>query len=204
MSKTAKQPESFSKTLNDWLKNSPDKTLSGLITMAGEKSFAVLFVIMMALPALPIPTGGVTHVTEILTVIGSSQLIIGRRTIWIPRRWRKLDIGKFMTGRAVTKLIGVIAWFENWSRQRWSGLLAKRPVITLLGLIITLFTVAAFVAVPFSGLDTLPAMGVVVISLGMILEDSLMVLLGIILGSVGIGLEIAAGTALYSGLTHLF
>lgn len=204
MTKQMANQEVFSKTLNHWLRTSPDKTVKGLIEMSEEKSFAVLFLILMALPALPLPTGGVTHVTEILTVIGSLQLMFGRRTIWIPKRWLKMDIGKFMTGKAVKKFIGVIEWFERWSRRRWSGLLTFRPVVSLVGLIITVFTVAAFVAPPFSGLDTLPALGVVIMSLGLILEDSLMVAFGVVVGVVGIGVEIAAGTALYSGLTHLF
>ncbi len=194
----------FSKELHRWLKTADDKTLGGLITLFGEKSFAIIFLLLLALPALPIPTGGVTHVTELIAMLVCLQLIIGRTTIWLPRRWRKLDAGKFLEGKAAGKLIGFIEWFERLSRQRWSGLLVRTPVPSLIGLVILLFTVAAFVAPPFSGLDTLPAMGVVVISLGLILEDSLIVLAGTLIGIGGIALELAAGTALYSGITHLF
>lgn len=204
MPKQFSDQEAFSKSLNHWLKTSKDKTLRGLIEVTAEKSFAIIFLIMMALPALPIPTGGVTHVTELITVLGSIQLIFGRRTIWLPDRWLKVDVGKFMTGKAVTKFIGVIEWFERKSRRRWSAFLVQRPVVSFSGLSITFFTIAAFVAVPFSGLDTLPALGVVVMSLGIILEDTYLWLAGIVIGSVGIGIEIAAGTALYSGITHLF
>ena len=124
--------------------------------------------------------------------------------IWLPKRWEKFNAGKFLRGKAGTKLIGLVVWFERFSRQRWSGLLVRQPVPSLLGLIILIFTVAAFVAPPFSGLDTLPAMGVVVISLGLILEDSLIVLAGTIVGIAGIAVELVAGTALYSGITHVF
>lgn len=194
----------FSKELHRWLKTADDKTLGGLIRLFGEKSFAIIFLLLMALPALPIPTGGVTHVTELITMLACLQLIIGRKTVWLPKRWQKLNAGKFVEGKAGSKLIGFITWFERLSRQRWGGLLTQKPLLSLIGLIILLFTIAAFVAPPFSGLDTLPAMGVVVISLALILEDSLILLGGIIIGGAGIGLEIAAGTALYSGITHLF
>lgn len=196
--------EIFSKSLRHWLKTSKNQTLAELIKVTAEKSFAIIFLLMMALPALPIPTGGVTHVTELITLLGALQLIVGRRTIWLPKRWLKVDVGKFMTGKAVSKLISVIEWFERKSRRRWSGFLVQRPVVSFTGVFITIFTIAAFVAVPFSGLDTLPALGVVVMSLGLILEDTLIWVIGIAVGSVGIGVEIAAGTALYSGLTHLF
>jgi hypothetical protein len=204
MPKHFSDQEVFSKSLRHWLKTSKNQTLDELIKVTAEKSFAIIFLLMMALPALPIPTGGITHVTELITLLGALQLIIGRRTIWLPKRWLKVDVGKFMTGKAVSKLISVVEWFERKSRRRWSGFLVQRPVVSFTGIFITIFTIAAFVAVPFSGLDTLPALGVVIMSLGLILEDTLIWIIGIAIGSVGIGVEIAAGTALYSGLTHLF
>jgi hypothetical protein len=191
-------------TLEHWLKNSDDTTLGGLTETFAEKAFAIIFLLLMALPALPLPTGGVTHVTEVIVALVCLELIAGRRTIWLPKRWQKIDAGKFMRGKAGRRLLGVIRWFEKFSRRRLGGLLAQRWMLSVIGLIVLIFTVAAFVAPPFSGLDTLPALGVVVISLALILEDILLVLAGIIIGIIGIGVEIAAGTALYSGLTHLF
>jgi hypothetical protein len=194
----------FSKELHHWLRIADDKTLGGMSKLFGEKSFAIIFLLLMALPALPIPTGGITHVTEIICMLVSLQLIVGRKTIWLPKRWQKLNAGKFLEGKAGSKLIGFISWFERFSRHRWGGLLTRTPVPNLIGLVILLFTMAAFVAPPFSGLDTLPALGVVVISLALILEDSLVVLAGILIGAGGIALEVAAGTALYEGVTHIF
>ena len=48
---------------------------------------------------------------------------------------------------------------------------------------------------PFSGLDTLPALGVVVVSVGVLLEDFAIVSLGLFVGVAGIALEIALGRA---------
>jgi hypothetical protein len=194
----------FSRQLEQWLKSSDDKSLDGLIKLFGEKAFAIIFLILMALPALPIPTGGVTHVTELITLLAALQLIIGRRTLWLPKRWRKLNGGKFMAGKAGGKLISIIKWFERWSRPRGRGVLAYPLMRSLLGVLVVVLTVAAFVAPPFSGLDTLPAMGVVIISLGIILEDVLIILPGVIVGGSGIALEITAGAGLYHGLKHFF
>ena len=195
-------PPAFSEELYEWLKNGGDQTLIGLNRLFGEKTFAIAFLLLMALPALPLPTGGLTHITEIITMLLSLELIAGRRTVWLPRRWRQVDVGKMLRGRAVGRLIAFIAWFERLSRRRWSSLLTRRPVLSAVGLVILLFTVAAFVAPPFSGLDTLPALGVVIMSLALILEDGLILLAGIIIGIAGIGLEITAGAALYDGLKH--
>jgi hypothetical protein len=205
MGKTAaKQPEAFSVTLDKWLRSRKKKTLENLIELFQEKAFAIIFLLMMALPALPLPTGGVTHVTELITMLGALQMVIGRKTIWLPQKWLKKDIGNFLKGKAVSKLIGVIVWFEGWSKRRGAGLLANRAVLSVIGVLIFILTLAAFGAPPFSGLDTLPALGVVIISLALILEDILLVVLGFLIGAGGIALELAAGKALYTGLTHFF
>ena len=198
------KPQPFSQSLETWLGSSKDTTLAGLNKVFAEKSFAIIFLLLMALPALPIPTGGFTHVTSLVAMLISLQLIVGRQNIWLPKRWLKINIGKFMSGKAIVRLIKVIQWFERLSRRRLGGLLGRRLVLSILGMIILVFTAGATVAPPFSGLDTLPSLGVVVISLALILEDALIVLIGIIIGAVGIGLELAAGTAIYSGILHFF
>ena len=65
-------------------------------------------------------------------------------------------------------------------------------------------SVAAFVAPPFTGLDTLPALGVVLLSLGVLLEDVAVVLLALIAGVIGVTLEIFLGTAAVHGVSNLF
>ena len=196
--------EPFSITLHKWLSGKGDKTLLALIQVFKEKSFAIIFLLMMAIPSLPLPTGGITHVTEAVAILVSLELIAGRTTIWLPNRWLKVNVGKFMSGKPVQKLLKLIEWFERRSRRRGAGILVMRPVLSLVGLVVLIFTVAAFVAPPFSGLDTLPSLGVLIISLGLILEDIVVLLAGVLVGIGGIALEIAAGTALYSGLTHFF
>lgn len=196
-------PKPFSQTLQAWLKGR-DTTLGGLSQVFAEKSFAVIFILMMALPALPLPTGGVTHITELVTMLLSLELLAARRTIWLPKRWRRIDAGKFMSGKAGSRLIRFVAWLERRPWPGFGGWLAQPWSVPLIGLLVLVFTLAAFVAPPFSGLDTLPALGVVIISLAVILEDTPFLALGIVSGATGIALELAAGTALYKGLTHFF
>ncbi len=197
------RPRTFSGELQGWLKTGDDKTLAGLNRLFGEKTFAIAFLLLMALPALPIPTGGITHVTEIITMLLCLELITGRKSVWLPERWLATDVGKPLSGKAAGRLISFIEWFERRSRRRLSRLLVRRPVLSALGLIMLVFAAAAFLAPPFSGLDTLPSLGVVVVSLGLILEDGLILLLGIVIGAVGIGLEFTAETALYHTVKHL-
>lgn len=65
-------------------------------------------------------------------------------------------------------------------------------------------TAGAFFAPPFSGLDTLPALGVVLLSLGFLLEDILVALPGAIVGATGVVLELTLGSLAFHALGNLF
>jgi hypothetical protein len=60
------------------------------------------------------------------------------------------------------------------------------------------------VAPPFSGLDTLPALGVVLLSLSIILRDVVFVVAGGIVGTGGVVLIVALGRAAAHLFTSLF
>jgi hypothetical protein len=75
--------------------------------------------------------------------------------------------------------------------------------LRLLGLVIIGLAVAAALAPPFSGLDTLPSMGVVAIALGIILGDMLVVGIGAALGAGGVLLILTVGAALFRLLKDL-
>lgn len=190
----------FSRKLESWLKSRENKTIGQLDEVFAENSFAIAIMLLMAVPALPIPTGGVTHVLEIITLVLVAQIFIGRKNIWIPKRWKKFSLnGKFQQ-KGLSGLMKFIRFFERFSSPRWEGLLASRVGQVIFASLVSIFTIFAFLAPPFSGLDTLPAMGVVVLCLSAILKDSLLSILGLILGSTGIILTIVLGKAVYSSI----
>jgi hypothetical protein len=125
-------------------------------------------------------------------------MIIGRRDLWLPRRLARHRLGEFFTGKAVPKLLRVIRWFERHSRPRGSRLLGWRATVSVLGVVLLVFVLGAFFAPPFSGLDTLPSLGVVLVCLGVILRDGLIVGGGLVAGSIGIALVIVLGIAAWS------
>lgn len=199
-----KPEQKVSDELEGWLRADGPKTIGGLIDVFGERSFAIVFVLLMAIPALPIPTGGVTHVLEVIVVLAALQLVAFRREIWLPDRLRERELGKTFQGKFITTLLKRIRWFERRSRRRWPWLLDHRLSGVVFGLVVIALTAVAFVAPPFSGLDTLPSIGVVVLSLGVLLGDSLMALIGIVIGGLGAFLAIGLGTAAVKFVKGLF
>jgi hypothetical protein len=188
----------FSDQLESWLERDEPKTIGALTTLMGEKSFALILMLLLFPAAIPIPTGGVTHVLEIFALLVAVQVVLGRRELWLPRRVREHELGEAMTGKAVPVLVRRVRWFERWSRSRLARPLDTRIAGSVLGVFVLLFVVGALVAPPFSGLDTLPALGVVIVCLGIILDDVLVVALGIAAGTAGIALVLMLGSVTWS------
>lgn len=187
-------PPRVSDELQQWLEGDGPKTLGGLIDVFGERSFAIVFVLLMAVPALPLPTGGVTHVFEVITMLLALELIVGRRTIWLPQRWRGLQVG----GESKEKFIGVllrrIRALERFSRPRGRLLFGHRLSGSVFGLAVLGLALTAFLAPPFSGLDTLPSIGVVVLALGYLMTDVVLSAAGAAIGAAGVASVIFLGS----------
>lgn len=194
-------PDTLSGEIRRWLQ-SGDETLGGLVDVFEKRAYAIVFVMLMGVPALPLPTGGATHVFEVIVVLLALQLIVGRDEIWLPRRWRARRVNT--EGRFAASLLRTIERLERVSRPRLRFLFGHRLSNTLFGLLVAGGAIAAFLAPPFTGLDTLPALGVVLISLGVLLEDFLLVALGLLVGAAGVVLEIVVGGAALRGLRSLF
>jgi hypothetical protein len=199
------ESETLSDQLERWLASDGDQTLGGLIDVFQEKSFALIFILLLGVPALPLPTGGASHVFEIIAILVALQLVAGRNKIWLPERWRKIELG---TGggrtRFIRGLMKVIRWIERFSRPRLRFLFDHRASNTVFGLLVTAGSLGAFLAAPFTGLDTLPAMGVVLLSLAVLLEDFAVVVLALLIGGAGVLLEIVVGRAAVRGIGNLF
>ena len=198
------KPSKVSDELERWLASDSEKTLGSLIELFEQKSFAILFVILLGVPALPLPTGGATHVFEIIAMLLALELIAGREQIWLPQRWRRLELAGEKQQRFIAALMKVIRWLERFSRPRLRFLFDHRLSNIVFGLLVIGGTLAAFLAPPFTGLDTLPALGVVLLSLGMLLEDIVVITAALIVGVAGVALEVVLGSAAIGGIEKLF
>lgn len=188
--------EPFSAQLERWLRSDETKTLGALSEVFSEKSFAVTIVLLMFVPALPLPTGGISHLFEVITVVLAAEMVLGRRTVWLPERWQRRELGATTTEKAIPFMIRWIRRVERFSRPRGAWLFEQGWMLRLVGLLLMGFAVGAAVAPPFSGLDTLPAFGAVAIALSIILEDVAVLAIGIVVGAVGIALIVTIGAAI--------
>lgn len=185
----------FSTELSDWLKSDGSKTLIELDIVFGDRTFAILFMFMMAASALPIPTGGITDVFAVITILFAFQMMLGRNSLWLPKRWRKMKLTKVFTDKLLPGLVKLIRWLEKFSAPRLPWIFRGKISDVLLGLSVVVLAAATIAAPPFSGLDTIPALGIVIISAGIVLKDGLMTIIGWVIGAGGILIQLLFGKA---------
>jgi hypothetical protein len=193
----------FSVELERWLRSDEPRTFGDMSDVFGERGFAVMVILFMSLPAIPLPTGGVTHVLEAVTILVAAQMVLGRRTVWLPRRLRRRELGPLLADKAIPFIVRRVRWFERHSRPRGAALFAHMWFIRILGVIVVAFAMGSALAPPFSGLDTLPALGAVVVGLAIILEDTVVLAAGVAIGTGGVVLIISIGAAVARLVRHL-
>jgi hypothetical protein len=198
------QPEKVSDQLERFLQGEGEKTLGSLIELFEEKAFALIFILLMGVPALPLPTGGATHVFEVVTALLAFQLIVGRDAIWLPQRWCRMQLAGANREKFLRGLMKMVRRLERFSKPRFRFLFNNRVSNTVFGVLVVGGTVGAFAAPPFTGLDTLPSLGVVLLSLAVLLEDFAIAVVGIAIGVGGVILEVVLGKAAISGISNLF
>jgi hypothetical protein len=195
---------SVSADLERWLNQDCEPTIGSLAELFGDKAFALLFVLLLGVPALPLPTGGATHVFEIVAILLALQLIVGRDELWLPERWRNLELAGPRQQKFLRGLLKMIRRLERYSRPRFRWLFDHWLSTVVFGLLVIAGTLGAFLAPPFSGLDTLPALSVVLLSLGVLLEDIILVAVALAVGVAGVTLEIFLGSTAVHAVKSLF
>jgi hypothetical protein len=203
--KAKQSTQDFSVELNSWYNKNQSKTVGDLLLFFEERSFAVLFLVFMFIPSLPIPTGGITTFVLIPgTIIASLQMVFGRRALWLPNKIDKIPLNSSFLTKAIPFMVRRIRWLEKFSRPRKAYLFDKAFFRTFIGLTVLGLAIAVQIAPPFSFLDTLPSMGIVLIALSIILGDISFYIIGLLIGTLGVGLIITLASAIVAFFQRLF
>lgn len=184
----------FSVKLIALSKSSRQHNIGYLIGAFEDKSFAALFIILMALSALPIPTGGVTNIFEIITMILAVQMIAGRQSMWLPKRLSQRKLSLQFFSKTLPVIMKWVDKLERLSHPRLANIVNADWFQRLNGLVILVFALFAFIAPPFTNLETLPALGIIIMALALLLDDLVFSIVGFLVGCTGIALIFILGS----------
>ena len=176
-------------------------TLSEILTLAGERIFGFLFVILALPSALPVPAPGYSIPFGIAIFFLAIQLIIGRDRPWLPAKIMNGSMSLNNVRGFVKKGNFWLRKIEALSKPRLSYVCTSIVGRVVIGIAIALMSVSMMIPIP--GTNTLPAIGIFVTGFGLIEDDGLISLFGLIVCAMGAALSISIFVAVIWGGSSL-
>ena len=167
-----------------------DKTsIATILNAFHERGFG-FFLFLIALPAaLPIPAIGINTIIALPLMMLTAQQAIGRKTLWLPEKWKSKEVSS-------AKIEGFIESSKPWLKRIEFFIRPRLSFITqgvfsyVIG--ITGFIMSLAVAIPLPLTNTVPAFGIALMAVGILMRDGLAVIGGILIGLAWVVLLITA------------
>ncbi|WP_416674754.1 exopolysaccharide biosynthesis protein [Egbenema bharatensis] len=158
-------------------------TLEDILTLAGERVFGFLFVLLALPSALPVPAPGYAVPFGVLLFLLAVQLILGSKVPWFPARFRRHSIPIQQVQGFLKAGLPWLRRIEALSRPRLTPVCTSLPGRVVIGLAIALMSISMMIPVPLT--NTLPAIGIFVVGFGLIDDDGAISLAGLVLCVLG-------------------
>jgi len=170
-------------------------SVGDIVAGLGDRGLGVLLAIF-ALPNIrgsTVPFGNIA--TGIPPLIFAFQLMIGEHSLVLPRFIARQTVGTKMLKVAAPRIASVLSWFERLLKLRlpWVTVPQAEWVI---GAIAIVLAIVSMLPIPFG--HNLPALGLLLIGLGLIERDGLAILIGAAIGLIG---TLVLGLVIF-GLAH--
>ena len=196
MTATAPTDLAISQQLDALAKSAPSETvtLGWVLTQLHERAFGV-FLLILALPCCIPFLYGIPQVVSLPLMFVSGQILLGRRTPWLPEKLSARSVSKVGLQSLADRAGPWLRKLEAVSRPRLSAL-SRAPLDRFVGLALVLFS--ASILVPLPGTNSVPGVAVVIVAMGLLQRDGLLILFGMITGTVWIATLLIAGATVVS------
>lgn len=188
----------LSKELLDLLEklDGRDCTIGELMELIGDRGFGLMLLVLALPAALPIPAPGYATPFGVLMVVLGAQMIMGRSSPYIPEFFAKRTVKHGVLRFSIQNGHVPLKVVEFLIRPRLRKLTHNRAFRSAIGLIIVMM--ACFMSLPIPLTNTAPSFVIFVMAAGLLKEDGLLLLAGILLAPVAASI---AGGALYVAAT---
>lgn len=162
-------------------------SLDELAVALADRSYGALLILFAAPNLLPLPPGAST-IFGVPLILIAAQLVIGRTRIWLPRFVRDRSIDAATFGNIARRLEPFLQRFERLARPRYwpaSRVVADRFV----GVVALVMALVLTLPIPLG--NWLPAVAIIIISLGLAERDGVWVGVGTLIAAAAIGIVVA-------------
>ncbi len=164
-----------------------------------ERGFGILMAIAALPLCLPIPVPpGYTTFFSIPLFIFSAQMIFGMNAPWLPAWIERKQIKHANLEKLVAKANPWLRKIEDRMQPRLTYIAAHmwERVIGIFS-----FVFAVSIAIPLPLTNFLPGWGILIMSLGLLNKDGLTMLVGMIIGTIGVGITMIILIFLWMGIS---
>ena len=157
-------------------------SLAQVIAIAEEKVFGIVLLLLAFPSALPVPAPGYSTPFGIMIFLIAGQLILGRKSLWLPASWQRKTIQTKKIQGILTKGLPWLQKVEAIAHPRLPFVCQSQGGRMLMGCTICLMALS--MSIPIPGTNTLPAISVFLTAFGLQEDDGLISAAGMILSIV--------------------
>ena len=144
------------------------------------------FVFLVALPAaLPLPALGINTLIAVPLLLLTLQQAFGSHTVWLPESLKKKTVRRETLENMIDAALPWVLRLEIFIQPRM-GWLTQNGASRLIGFINFIMALAVCIPIPLT--NTVPSMGIALMSIGILMRDGLSVLAGAFIGIAWIAL----------------
>ncbi len=169
-------------------------TVQTILDRVSVKGFGILLVIFSLPSAMPVPAPGYSTPFGFVLLILGLQIFSRRDYPWLPERILKKEVGIGTKPRLVRAMIFFLRILEFFIRPRLGFMFQNGITIRFLAFIILLCAASMIIPIPLT--NTAPAFGIFLIGLGMLEEDGLLAIGGVLASLVGLAISMSVLAAI--------
>ena len=174
-----KAPVAFSELLRQLCTGGYKVSVRQMVDHFGHRAFGAVF-FTFALPnVLPLPPGA-SGVLGLPLVLVAPQLMLGRKSLWLPSWIGDRQIERAGLSKALKGFLPVLSRIERLSCPRWTGLFGPFAD-RVLGLVCFLLALILALPIPFGNM--LPGLSIAALSLALIQRDGLIGVVGYVMAA---------------------
>ncbi len=150
-----------------------------------DRGFGVLLFFLALPAALPVPAIGINMIIALPILLLTLQQIAGRHRIWLPKSVKRRTLKTKHLHSFIDKSLPFVRFIEKFIHPRLS-FLCTSYFTRLIGVFGMIFALSITLPIPLT--NTVPAMAIALMSMGIILQDGIAVIAGLLLGVLWIAL----------------
>ncbi|MCP5361360.1 MAG: exopolysaccharide biosynthesis protein [Hyphomicrobiales bacterium] len=153
-----------------------------------ERGFGLLLALASLPLCIPVPVPpGYTTLFSIPLFILSTQMIFGMDSPWLPKWLTRRRIARMKLASMLERAVPLLRKIEKLMRPRLS-FASSHTGEKVIGMFAFVFTIS--IALPFPLTNLPPGYGILIMSLGLLSRDGLTIIIGMIVGTIGLGITL--------------